>query len=61
MRAIVRNYLLEHPEVLVEAMQAFDRKQETARLDLAKSKIAALVAPEHGYVAGRIRQPLRSR
>jgi len=51
-RAIVRNYLLEHPEVLVEAMQAFDRKQETARLDLAKSKIAALVAPEHGYVAG---------
>ncbi|NWG70641.1 MAG: DsbA family protein [Parvularculaceae bacterium] len=51
-RAIVRNYLIEHPEVLIEAMQSYDRKQETARLDLARSKLAVLVSPEHGYVAG---------
>lgn len=51
-RAIVRNYLIEHPEVLVEAMRAYDSKQEMARLDLAKSKVAALSSPEHGYVAG---------
>jgi protein-disulfide isomerase len=51
-RAIVRNYLIAHPEVLMEASQAYDAKQERARLDGARSNLAALTAPDHGFVAG---------
>ncbi|MEC9347388.1 MAG: DsbA family protein [Pseudomonadota bacterium] len=38
---IVREYLLKHPEVIVEALQAMQAREEQARLDQQKSMIAA--------------------
>jgi protein-disulfide isomerase len=36
---IVKNYLLEHPEVLVEVQQALEKKQDEARLAQAKDAV----------------------
>jgi protein-disulfide isomerase len=38
---VVRDYLLTHPEVLVEAIQKLEAKEETARADQAKSVMTA--------------------
>jgi protein-disulfide isomerase len=55
-RAIVKDYLIEHPEVLVEALTAYDRKQMAEAESRAKAaavkNIASLVSAEHGFVAG---------
>lgn len=55
-KTIVRAYLVEHPEVLVEALNGYDEKQrvaeEAAMKDNAKKYLAELLSPEHGYVAG---------
>lgn len=39
---IIRNYLIEHPEVLVEAMQALEKRQEAADAAGAKRAIVDL-------------------
>lgn len=51
-RSIVRTYLLEHPEVLLEVSAAFEAKQASARLDTARENLAALTSAEHGFVSG---------
>lgn len=55
-RTIVRSYLIDHPEVLVEALDAYSEKErvaaETKALDNARKNLAALTAPDHGFVAG---------
>lgn len=38
--AFIREYLLENPQVLIEAQQALQERQETARLEQAKSAVA---------------------
>lgn len=56
-REIMRAYLLEHPEVLAEAAQAYDVKQEKVKADAArdgvKANLAALLSDEDGYRAGK--------
>lgn len=56
-REIVRAYLLEHPEVLADAAQAYDRKQEKiqaeAGLKGVKANLAELLSDEDGYRAGK--------
>lgn len=39
--AVVREYLLQHPEVLVEAIQKLEAKEETERNDKAKAQLAS--------------------
>jgi protein-disulfide isomerase len=55
-RTIVRSYLIDHPEVLVEALNGYEDKQrvaqETAMQENAVKHLAALASPEHGHVAG---------
>ncbi len=55
-KSIVRSYLVQNPEVLVEALTAYDQKQAAeaeARIkDAAKKNIAGLVGAENGAVAG---------
>ena len=55
-RTIVRNYLLEHPEVLVDSLNAYSEKKEaeerSSLVDGARKNLAALVSPDHGYVSG---------
>lgn len=52
-RTLVRAYLIEHPEVLIEAANALEAKQfEIARAS-AEAAIPALLDPKGGYVAGR--------
>lgn len=55
-RTIVRAYLTDHPEILVEALNGYEDKQrvaqETAMQENAVKNLAALSSAEHGYVAG---------
>lgn len=41
-RQIVKDYLMEHPEVILEAVQAMQDRQEAARANEARGQIAAL-------------------
>ncbi|RJF87006.1 DsbA family protein [Oleomonas cavernae] len=41
-RDIVKAYLMEHPEVIIEAVQGLEAKQEAARAEQAKGQIAGL-------------------
>jgi len=38
---IVKDYLLNHPEILVEVQEAYERKAETARADATKAHLPA--------------------
>lgn len=62
-KTIVREYLVEHPEILVEALNGYEEKQrvaqESAMQENAVKHLAALSSPEHGYVAGA--DPSRAR
>lgn len=54
--AEIRSYLLAHPEVLVEAMQALDQKQQAAQAQtdatLVKSNADAIFKDGYSWVAG---------
>lgn len=41
-RQIVKAYLMEHPEVILESVQALQERQDAARADEAKGQIAGL-------------------
>jgi protein-disulfide isomerase len=59
---VVREYLLQHPEVLVEAIQKLEAKEEAERNDQAKSAVASkktelfadATAPVGGNKAGDV-------
>lgn len=55
-RTIVRNYLMAHPEVLIESVRSYEekitRERGAAQLKAARENIAALASPAHGYVTG---------
>ncbi|MEQ1929238.1 MAG: DsbA family protein [Parvularculaceae bacterium] len=55
-RTIVRNYLLEHPDILVDSLNAYSERKEAEdrsnALATARKNLAALVSPDHGFVAG---------
>ncbi|SLN48945.1 DsbA family protein [Oceanibacterium hippocampi] len=40
-REIVREYLIEHPEVIVEALQALEAREQAARQDSLKDRVVA--------------------
>lgn len=56
-REIVRQYLLQHPEVLADAAAAFDKKQSAitaaAARDGVKKNLAELLSDEDGARAGK--------
>ncbi|PWR25769.1 DsbA family protein [Zavarzinia aquatilis] len=41
-RQIVKDYLMEHPEVIIESVQAMQAREDAAKADEAKGQIAAL-------------------
>lgn len=49
-RAIVYDYLIDNPEVLVEAIGVYQERQELAKFDNARSNLNALLDEENGYV-----------
>ncbi|MBB5520163.1 DsbA family protein [Amphiplicatus metriothermophilus] len=55
-RAIVRAYLLENPEVLIDSLNAYSERQradaEARAEEAAKANLAALLNERHGYAAG---------
>lgn len=55
-RNIVRDYLAEHPEVLIEALNIYAERQHEAEAAKAKAgaeaNLPALLNPEHGFIAG---------
>ncbi|MGE5145242.1 MAG: DsbA family protein [Candidatus Eiseniibacteriota bacterium] len=55
-RDVVRDYLVKHPEVLMEALQALQEKQQAAEKDLRQKALAehrqALIADPASPVAG---------
>jgi protein-disulfide isomerase len=56
-RSIIREYLLDNPEVIIEAVQVLEaRRQEMAQtmaLEGARSELAALLDEKSGYTAGK--------
>lgn len=55
-REIVRNYLLDNPEILIESLNAYAAKEraqsETRFKDGARENLDALIAGEAGFVTG---------
>ncbi len=55
-REIVRNYLLDNPEVLIESLNAYAAKEraasETRFKDGAKENLTALISDEAGFATG---------
>jgi protein-disulfide isomerase len=56
-RALVHDYLMSNPEVIIDAVNEYSRQQQAnaqvrAR-ETAKERLAALVDPKHGFVAGK--------
>lgn len=56
-RRIVYDYLMEHPEVIIEAVNAYSAReralaQDRAR-DVATARLPELLDPEHGFTAGK--------
>ena len=56
-RALVHEYLMTNPEIIIEAVNEYSRRQyEIAQQRAvvgARKHLAALLEPEHGFVAGR--------
>jgi len=52
---IVREYLLENPEVVIDAINAYAQKEQAAEAartaDGARANLAALIAPEDSWIA----------
>lgn len=55
-RAILREYLMENPEVLIDSLNAYSERQradaEARASEAAKANLAALLDERHGYIAG---------
>ena len=55
-RALVREYLMSNPEVIIEAVNEYSRRQHEISQQRAvigaRQHLAALLDPEHGFVAG---------
>ena len=56
-RALVKNYLLSNPEVIIEAVNEYSRQQQLAAkartTELAAANLSELLDPAHGFVAGK--------
>ncbi len=56
-RALVHEYLMTNPEVIIEAVNEYSRRQyeisQRRAEDGARKHLAALLDPEHGFVAGK--------
>lgn len=56
-RRIVYDYLMEHPEVIIEAVNAFSEREraraEAQARDVAAERLSDLFNPDHGFVAGK--------
>ncbi len=56
-RALVYDYLMSNPEVIIEAVNEYSRQQqanaEIRARETAKQELAALIDPTNGYVAGK--------
>ncbi|MEO1066079.1 MAG: DsbA family protein [Pseudomonadota bacterium] len=54
--AIVRDYILENPEILIEALQAFEQRQAEESLarqqEMLEARMDVLVASEHQIILG---------
>ncbi len=54
---IIRAYLMENPEVIIEAVNAYSQREqraaETRATDGARANLAALMDPKNGFVAGK--------
>jgi len=54
---IIRAYLMENPEVIIEAVNAYSRREQlaasTRARDSAKANLAVLLSPENGFIAGK--------
>jgi protein-disulfide isomerase len=55
-RTIVRDYLIEHPDVLVDSLRAYSDQQrlqaQAEAKENARAHLATLLKPENGFVAG---------
>ena len=55
--AIIRDYLMENPEVIIEAVNAYSERErlaeETRTRENAVANLDALLSAEHGFVAGK--------
>lgn len=55
-RALVYDYLMTNPEVIIESVNEYSRRQQMAAqdraVDGARENLARLLDPKHGYVAG---------
>jgi protein-disulfide isomerase len=56
-RALVRDYLLTNPEVIIEAVNEYSSRQRRQSAALAKegasANLTALLNPKHGYITGK--------
>lgn len=56
-RALVKNYLLTNPEVIIEAVNLYSRQQqalsEARATEMAAANLEELLDPAHGFVAGQ--------
>lgn len=56
-RRIVYDYLMEHPEVIIEAVNAYSEREralaEARARDVAAARLSELLNPEHGFIAGK--------
>lgn len=56
-RRIIYDYLMENPEVIIEAVNAYSaRERELARThakETAAANLSALLNPDHGFIAGK--------
>ena len=53
-RAIIKSYLIEHPEVLRDAISALDDKEKTAEADSRKKALADLSGPIYNAPDGLV-------
>ena len=53
-RSIVKNYLIEHPEVLRDAITALDDKEKTAEADARKKTLADISGPLYNAPDGLV-------
>ena len=55
-RALVYDYLMTNPEVIIDAVNSYQRRlhveQQERAVDGARANLAKLLDPKHGYIAG---------
>jgi protein-disulfide isomerase len=54
---IIRAYLMENPEVIIESVNAYSQREQVATenrsREYAKANLAALLNPDNGFIAGK--------